>query len=294
MRLRAAAAVGALALNSFPVIEAELLRSWAGSPIAIDRRSAAQVLGVTIWDDRHSAASSGLLHHWARLESSPRHQWTAAIAYAGLAGLRYPQQTLDNLRRLADWTIERPQLLPPILQAITNLYATADLMPERRSLILNTLDQWSDDQGRSRVRKQRRPASRTALLAFWVLIWPERDDRVWRQVLDDIGIPGGLQDQAVSLIRRSLNFSQPRGSVGDGLHPRKMARDGIEALIVHVARGNESDQIEHLAGLLGAVMIACRRNQKNSAAELQRLHYYAAQWRVDGDAGRMLVEIMSS
>ncbi|MEZ4719774.1 MAG: hypothetical protein R2851_27375 [Caldilineaceae bacterium] len=70
-----------------------VLRRWAGSPDPNQRRAAAQVLGITMWDDRHSAASAGLLHHWASLKQNPLHLWTAATAYAGLAGLRYPQQT---------------------------------------------------------------------------------------------------------------------------------------------------------------------------------------------------------
>ena len=177
MRERAAAAVGALARHSFPHIEASLLREWAKSPFEGYRRSAAQVLGITIWDESQGAATSRLLHHWATMTGNVRFQWTAATAYAGLAGLRYPQQALADLQRVALNTSQEPLLLPPIFLGFLMQFALADREPGRRLALLQELTNWAaynetEAKDRSTRIQRERAIRRTGLLAFDIL--PQR------------------------------------------------------------------------------------------------------------------------
>jgi len=290
LRTRAAAAIGALARHNFAAIEADVLRAWAASPNANSRRSAAQVLGITIWDEAHSGPSARLLHYWASQRDNPRWQWTTAASYAGLAGPRYPQQTLADLKLIAANSHHHSALLEPIFRALLNFHATAQRLPERRLALLEELVAWSDHQpGDNGDRGSARAIQRTALLAFWVMLWPERNDPVWQLLLSDIGVPGAPQALAVRLMRSGLNFRQPRRSVSDSLHPRRLALDGLRDLIVHVARGRDPDQQAYLEGLLTALVNACRSADPD---EVERLRYHAEGWEQAQEDAPQLVSIL--
>jgi hypothetical protein len=276
LRTRAAAAIGALACDSFSLIEGQVLRRWADSGDPNVRRSAAQILGMTIWDETHSAASARLLHYWASQAEKPRWQWTAAAAYGGLAGPRYPQQTLADLKLIAGNTQQQPALLDPLFRALVSFYAASHGLPERRLALLQELVTWSQHQPKDKNdRAGGRAIQRTAVLGFWVMLWPERDDPVWSLLLADAGVAGAAQDASVWLMRQSLNFRQPQGSFGDGLHPRRLALDGLHSLVLSVARPHEPDQVAQLTALLQALVAACRQED---ADELGRLRYAAEQW----------------
>ena len=290
MRTRAAAAIGALASNSFAAIESKVLRSWAASPDENSRRSAAQVLGITIWDERQSGPTAHLLHYWASQRDQPRWQWTAAAAYAGLAGPRYLSQTLADLKLIAANSGDSVALLEPIFRTMLNLYATARHLPERRLALLEELDAWSNKPlGFKRERGRELALRRTALLSFWIMLWPEKNDPVWQLLLSDIGVPGPAQALAIRLMRNSLNFRQRRGIFSDGLHPRKMALDGIRDLILFVSRGHDPDQLAYLEGLLTALMAACR---STGSDEVALLRYHAQGWEEARREALQLVEIL--
>ncbi len=276
LRTRAAAAIGALARDSFSLIEEQVLRRWADSVDANVRRSAAQILGMTIWDETHSAASARLLHYWASQAEKSRWQWTAAAAYAGLAGPRYPQQTLADLKLIAGNTQRQPVLLEPLFRALVGFYAAAQTLPERRLALLQELADWSQHQPTDKQdRASSRAIQRTAVLGFWVMLWPERDDPVWSLLLADVSVAGVAQEVSVQLIRQSLNFRQPQGSFVDGLHPRRLALEGLHSLVLNVARPHEPDQVAQLTRLLEALVAACRQADVD---ELDRLRYAAEQW----------------
>lgn len=276
LRTRAAAAIGALARHSFSVIEADILRGWAASPNANTRRSAAQVLGITIWDEALSAPSARLLHYWASQADQPRWQWTAGAAYAGLAGPRYPGQTLADLKLLAHNSLDAPGLLEPYFQALLTFYATAQDLPERRLALLEELAAWSAETPVDRQSSARAFALRRAsVLAFWAMLWPDRNDPVWRLLLADIGVPGASQGHAVQLMRRAFNFRQPARVAADAAHPRRLALEGLHDLIQEVGRQRDGEQIACLEGLLAALIAACRTE---GADEVERLRYHAEQW----------------
>lgn len=276
LRTRAAAAIGALARRSFSTVEADILRAWAASSDANTRRSAAQVLGITIWDEAFGAASARLLHYWASQADQPRWQWTAAAAYAGLAGPRYPEQTLADLRLIARNSLSNPGLLEPLLRAVWTFYATAQTLPERRLALLEELAAWSAEPPPDRKDNDHTFAlRRVAALAFWAMLWPERDDPVWQLLLADAGVPGAPQALAVQLMRRSFNFRQPRRAASDAAHPRRLALEGLRDLIQEVSRQREGEQLACLEGLLTALVTACRAAGPD---EVERLRYHAEQW----------------
>lgn len=294
MRERAAAAVGALARHSFPHIEASLLREWAKSPFEGYRRSAAQVLGITIWDEGQSAATSRLLHHWATMTGNVRFQWTAATAYAGLAGLRYPQQALADLQRVALNTLHEPLLLPPIFLGFLMQFALADREPGRRLALLQELNNWSaysETEARDRSTRihKERAIRRTGLLTFDILLLPDRRDPVWRMIVTDAGAPGPAQELTITLLLAALQFRQPSDSVNDRLHPRKLALENLHRLIASVHPKAEEELYHHLAGLLHRLVERCRREAPDT---IEMLRYHAAFWEDAHPDGSDLIDIL--
>ncbi|NLD45150.1 MAG: hypothetical protein GX657_16845, partial [Chloroflexi bacterium] len=293
LRVRAAAAVGALARSNLATIEGKLLRRWANSGAPRLRRAAGQALGIAMWDEVQAPAAARLLHHWAGQRDNVQLQWTAAAAYSGLAGLRFPQQTFADLKLLAASCHAEPSLLEPILRAVLNAYSAAFQQPERRLAVITELWEWSGEEVTRRSEaEQARSLQRTALLAFWLLLWPQRRDALWRQAVTDFGVPGEMQDMAVDLMRRAFRFRQPKGSVRDGMHPRSTARDGLHALILETARQADADLAAYLAGLLSALVAACQQEGEAGADELDRLFYYAGGWEDAKAAAPSLVNIL--
>lgn len=287
LRSRAAAALGALARHSFPLIEARILRNWANAKSGAERRSAAQLLGITAWDDALSVTAMGLLRHWASSAQNPRLLATAAWACTGLAGLRFPQQTSAILQQIAGSAVKLPNLLEPISQAFLHQFASAQ-SAEQRLQLLQGLESLcaqnvagADDPQRIFAEK------RTALIVFWICFWPAQDDPVWRQMLCDAADKDApAQSLTVSLIRHALHFRQPAGSVRDNVHPRRLAREGLRALIdqVHLERNRElTGALSSLfAGLAAAADIGDRADGTEDRAALRD---YAQQWDdLPGDA----------
>ena len=289
LRTRAAAAMGVLARDDFSAIEEEVLRAWAGSQDANTRRSAAQVLGITIWDERLSGPSSRLLHAWAAQKTNWRWQWTAATAYAGLAGPRFPQQTLADIQLVSHQAVAKPQLLEPVLRALRNFYLAAQSLPDRRLLLLAALDEWSQMPAKRSERSASFALRRTALIGFLYLLWPDKNDDVWAQLLADISREGAYQEYGVHLLRAALNFRQPKGSVHDSLHPRKMAVDCLEQLVSYVDKHGDGEQTAQLENLLSALMTA---SIQAGPAEVERLQYHARRWREQHDIAAHALQII--
>lgn len=279
-RVRAAAALGGLARLNFPLIEARILRQWANSSDPNARRAAGQVLGITMWDEQHTAASTGLLRHWAGLDNW-RCRWTAAAACGGLAGLRHPQQALELLAPIADAAVAQPQLLSPLTEAIVKLYIAVRADPPRRSALIHTLRTWSEDRaGEQRTREQAFARRRAAVICFWALLWPATDDPAWRQVVEDMAVRAApVQVDGVALLRASLNFRQPRDSVRDALHPRRLAADGLRALVGGIAAERDEGFMAAGEGLLQALVRACRAaDAAQGADEWAQLRHIAEGW----------------
>jgi hypothetical protein len=280
LRVRAAAAIGALARLNFPLIEARILRAWARHAHPDARRAAGQVLGIAMWDEQHSAAASGLLRHWAASENW-RFRWSAATACGGLAGLRHPQQALDILRRIAERCVDEPQLLAPVSEAVLKLYIAVRDDPARRAAIIHTLRAWCEPapaeiKERARIFALRR----TALFSFWAILWPAPQDPAWRQLTADMAVPAApVQEDGIALLRAAFTFRQPADSVHDTLHPRQLARQGLRALIDAIAAEGDADLTQYGAGLLHAFVAACQHaDARSGGEESAQLRYYAETW----------------
>jgi hypothetical protein len=122
------------------------------------------------------------------------------------------------------------------------------------------------------------------------MLWPEREDAVWRLLLADAASPGPAQDQAVALIRRSLNFQQPAGAVRDTLHPRIMALDGLRQLLIVVGNRDNSDAYKHLQKLL----YAYRTEISDSPHDIERFRVKMERWGDARDAAPELFHILQS
>ncbi len=289
IRTRAAAAIGALAIEDFGFIEATVLRDWAASLHPHTRRSAAQVLGITIWDERHSGATAGLLHFWATQRDNWRWKWTATAAYAGSAGDRLPHQTLNDLKAIAEECVERPQLLDPFFHAILNYYGTNKAAPEQRLTLLQALQTWSARPSVRQKRKETFSLRRTALLGFLYLLMPDKFDPVWRLALQDIYENETYCKIACTLLDRAINFSQPKGSVRDGLHPREMGLKLLRRLIVFAGKENDPETYSHLEIFLSSY----RKTIDGSPHDLKRVRLKTEHWEDAYEAAPELIAILT-
>jgi hypothetical protein len=254
------------------------------------------VLGITIWDESQGAATSRLLHHWATMTGNVRFQWTAATAYAGLAGLRYPQQALADLQRVALNTSQEPLLLPPIFLGFLMQFALADREPGRRLALLQELTNWAaynetEAKDRSTRIQRERAIRRTGLLAFDILLLPNRTDPVWRMLVTDAGAPGPAQELTVGLLLAALQFRQPSDSVNDRMHPRKLALENLHRLLASVQPAADEEIYHHLASLLHRLVERCRRESPDT---IELLRYHAAFWDDARPEGSDLVDILLS
>lgn len=146
VRTRAAAAVGELSKFDFAYIRKEVLLPWANAGTA-GRASASVALGIPAWESEFAPQVLGLLHHWSTLPNNQNLRWTAAAAYGGLVGLRFPDAALRNLYIIA-------QALDPVLHlvagsAIITLFNMGAQMPQFYSQVLTLMVEWTDVRGAS-------------------------------------------------------------------------------------------------------------------------------------------------
>lgn len=106
LRLRAAAAIGALAGMDFHTLQGRVLRPWAfadtSDPNERRRRYQAlgNALGVLIWNDDRAEEALGLLQSWLDAGNDAA-RWAAARAYTQV-GLRYPREAMNQWRRILE------------------------------------------------------------------------------------------------------------------------------------------------------------------------------------------------
>lgn len=148
LRLRAAAAIGALAALDFHTIQARVLRPWAFVEAADsdERRRRFQALGnalgILIWNDARADEVLGLLRAWLE-DGNETARWAAARAYTQV-GLRYPREAMNQwrtilesesslqLRLTPDFGIILPHPLHmSVIDAIVSLFLRAVELPHR-------------------------------------------------------------------------------------------------------------------------------------------------------------------
>ena len=141
VRVRVAAAAGELSKYSFGYVKEKILLPWANHQDKRARVSAAFALGVPAWDGEFAPQVLGLLHHWSTLRNNWRLNWTAAAAYGGLVGLRFPDIALRDL-----WNIVQAKdlrLFAVLHRSVANLIYAGRVEPDYYFKVLNALVDWT-------------------------------------------------------------------------------------------------------------------------------------------------------
>jgi hypothetical protein len=248
---RAAAAVGKLAEYDFGHLRAEVLLPWANSEDQLAREAAAAALGVPAWGSEVAPQVIGLLHHWSTLQGNLRLRWTAAAAYGGLAGLRFPELALYGLRLILD--AEDPDLLGICSRSMLYLFDAGAYAPGLHQLVLETLASWSTE---------RKPDSVLTLSSLGILLRlayaaglePARTPgQYWPTVLWLFDRAGPERTTAVALLRQAL-ASKPTGAAAlDVIHRWTSAADAnddvasaLESLLLELSFGSDGRERELL------------------------------------------------
>jgi len=251
VRVRAAAAVGKLAEFDFGHLRTEVLLPWATDESELVRECAADALGVPAWGSDVAPQVFGLLHHWSTLESNFRLRWTAAAAYGGYAGLRFPEGALHDLHRILAG--EDLRLLVVCSRSILSLFEVGNYAWELYGLVLDALDSWSTENDSSVL----------AASCLIVALRLARDARleplrhpgqVWPTLLWLIDGRGSEREKATALLRRALDVKETRAPALDILHAWVMRADStppslgsaLESLLLELARGEYGRERERL------------------------------------------------
>ncbi len=142
VRVRVAAAVGELSKYDFGNIRRNILLPWANHQDKRMRRMAAFALGIPIWDGVLAPQVLGLLHHWSTLTNNWRLCWTAAVAYGGLVGIRFPDTALRDLHLIA--RLGDIRLLGVLSGSMAALFQIGELADNYYTYILNALLVWTE------------------------------------------------------------------------------------------------------------------------------------------------------
>ena len=214
VRARAAAAAGELSKYNFGYVRGEVLLPWANHQNSRARTAAALALGIPAWEGEFAPQVLGLLHHWSTLRNNWRLCWTAAAAYGGLVGLRFPDTALRDLHTIAH--AEDLRLFGVLNRSVASLFEAGRLVPDYYLKVLDALVAWTGDPKAKIV-------TLTGLLIFlelaleakveaepeggtWpALLWLVREDEIYRE-------------QIITLWRRALNTKSARKFALEALH----------------------------------------------------------------------------
>jgi hypothetical protein len=151
VRVRVATAVGELAGREFAHVCAEILEPWGHDDREEVREAAAIALGIAAHGDDSSLVRN-LLSEWAQ-GPDRRSQWTAATAFGGRAGLRFPNLSLERLEAiveavtgpgLAVLTDQEVELLAAAGSSVRRLFEHGQELPEYHREVLRALVRWTD------------------------------------------------------------------------------------------------------------------------------------------------------
>jgi hypothetical protein len=206
MRMRAAAAVGELSKHDFGYIRREILIPWGTHPDCAVRALASFALGIPAWESEKAPLVLGLLHHWSTLNNW-RLCWTAAAAYGGLVGLRFPEAALRDLYRIAQSGDLR--LLGVLMQSISNLFNAGEIVSEYRKKVLDSLVEWTE--------KPKDIAGHTGVFVFLhladtALIESDPEGDPWPTLLWLIRQDESQASKVLALWRQALNLKNTRSA----------------------------------------------------------------------------------
>jgi hypothetical protein len=256
VRARAAAAIGELSKYNFGYVRRKVLIPWANHRDDRCRAAAALALGIPVWEGDLAPQVLGLLNHWATLRNNWRLCWTAAVAYGGFVGLRFPDIALGGLRTVA--RAEDLRLFKVLGQSIANLFEAGRFASDYYLKVLDALDAWSAETKDGLVHL-------SSLLIFlelalkakveaepeggtWpTLLWLAREDEIY-------------QNKLTNLWRRALNTKPVR----------KRALDVLQRWLLKI------DDDERLYSTLEEIIIVLAT--EGLKREKNRLCFYLDRW----------------
>jgi len=246
VRARAAAAVGELSKHNFGYVRGEVLLPWANHRDSRARAAAALALGIPAWEGEFAPQVLGLLHHWSTLRNNWRLCWTAAAAYGGLVGLRFPDTALRDFHAIAQ--AEDLRLFRVLSRSMANLFEAGRLVPDYYLNVLDALIAWTADPKAKIV-------TLTGLLIFLELtlearVEAELEGETWPTLLWLAGEDEIYREQIIALWRRALNTKSARKPALEALHQWLLTVDDdtrlylpIEQVIVTLAtQGTEREK----------------------------------------------------
>jgi len=263
VRARAAAAIGELSKYNFGYIRKEVLLPWANHQNSQARASAALALGIPAWEGEFAPQVLGLLHHWSTLRNNWRLSWTAAAAYGGLVGLRFPDMALRDLYNIAQG--EDLRLLGVLNQSVANLFQAGRTAPDYYIKVLEALVGWTANS-KSKI------VTVIGLLIFLELarrakVEADPEGGMWPTMLWLVREDEEYQDRVISLWKRALNTKSSR----------KLALEALHHWIRMV------DEDTRLYSSVEQLVIAL--TTQGTARERDRLCFYLDRWASDPAEG---------
>lgn len=242
--------------HDLSLVQSTILQPWAKHADRRVRRTAIQALDLLASDPSFAPLSCGLLKHWSRLPKNRSLGWTAATAYAGSFGLRFPDEALSVLGNAAQ--TGDAIFKDAIQQGIVTLFAAASGDVNRRTQILDSLVEWTDTPkaGKSTL---------IGLLAFIRLAQAisSKDPIAKNPALLQLSASPECGAQIRTLWRRALNHPAAREKAVRALHSWLGAADTDPALFLAVQK------------LIADLVVA------GDQREQQRLDYWLARWAND-------------
>lgn len=275
VRARAAAAIGELSKYNFGYVRRHILIPWANQQDHRPRAAAALALGVPVWEGDLAPQVLGLLHHWATLRNNWRLCWTAAAAYGGPVGLRFPDTALRGLRTVA--RAEDSRLFRVVSQSVANLFEAGKVVSDYRLKVLDALNTWTADSRDDLF-------VLSGLLVFLELALKARTEadpegEPWPTLLWLVGEDEVYQEEMTALWRRALNNKPVRKRALNLVHQwlRKVDEDDrmyplIEELIVELAAKGADRERDRLLFYLDRWASNPRQECKSAARVLAALN----------------------
>jgi hypothetical protein len=164
VQVKVAAAVGELSKYDFGFICEQILLPWANCKKRHLQKLAALSLGIPIFESELAPQVLTLLHQWSTLKNNIYLRWTAATAYGGYVGLRFPSTALRDLLAIAKGgssTIAQPgdlQFLPAVTSSVVNIFEAGRVLS-----VLKALKAWSNCS-------QTKLSHQLGLFIFWMLM----------------------------------------------------------------------------------------------------------------------------
>ena len=263
VRMRVAAAVGELLKYDFNYLKSEILLQWANHEDIRPRVAAAFALGIPVWEGEFAPQVLGLLHHWSNIRNNWKLQWTAAAAFGGLVGLRFPDLALRDIYNIS--LSEDIRLFSVMNNSIFNIFSAGELSNDYYMKVLSTLHNWINSSSNINSRL-------IGLLIFLNLLSTSKtkgipDANKWHTFFVLLREPEKYENIIANMWRHALNNKSSR----------KIALQSLKILIHAV---DDDLRLYSIMELFIKKLI----HNGSSSREKERLCYYLSHW--IGDSNR--------